>query len=204
MEEIVLFDFIRNNYPRFTLNEIKRAFQLLVSNKLDTNKEHYDSFSPKYFSAVIESYREEAEMLRKLVDSKISQKEAENRIENTGEIDWSEEWEKVKNMAYNGEINSIFLSDALYNWMDRNNMITLSAKEKWQMVYQSAIIYRMELQKDNPIPSAEIREIYNKLDNGTWVDDPDIATTVRIMAKKECIKIEAYKSILSTKNNINE
>lgn len=193
-EDLVMFDFMRIEYPRFTLQEVKRAFQMLIRRQLEANQEHYGLFSCKYFAEVMNAYREEAIHLRKEIEQK-SITEPPKSIENTGPVDWSEDWDKVKQMAREGEINALYITDALYNWIDKQGLITISAKEKWQMIYQAAIIYRMELQHENPLPNADIRTKLDLLDNGKWKDDPDIATRVWIMAKKECVKIEAFKAV---------
>lgn len=168
---------------------------MLINNQLEAEKEHYGLFSCKYFAEVMNAYREEAIHLRKETGIGKWAEEPQKSIENTGPVDWSEEWNKVKVMAREGEINSLYLTDALYNWMDKQGLVTISVKEKWQMVYQAAIIYRMELQHENPIPNMEVKAKLDLLDNGKWKDDADIATRVWIMAKKECIKIEALKAV---------
>jgi hypothetical protein len=122
-------------------------------------------------------------------------KKPEKPVETTGEVDWSEDWEKIKQMAREGEINGLFITDALYGWMDKQGLITMTPKEKWQMVYEAAIIHRMELQHDHPIPNKDVKAKLWKLDDGTWKEDHDLHSAVWLRAKKECVKLEAFKAI---------
>lgn len=190
-----MFDYMRSEYPRFTLQEVKRAFQLLIKDQLEAEKEHYGLFSCKYFSEVMEAYREEAVHLRKETGIGKWAIEPQKKIESPGPVDWSEDWEKIKQMAREGEINALFITDAIYGWLDKQGLITMTPKEKWQMVYQAAIIHRMELQHDHPIPNKEVKAKLWKLDDGTWKEDPDLHSAVWLRAKKECVKLEAFKAI---------
>lgn len=61
----VIEDYIRTTYPFFTIQEMRIAFKMAVQGKLDCNIEHYEKFSPKYISGVMNAYKLKANQVRK-------------------------------------------------------------------------------------------------------------------------------------------
>jgi hypothetical protein len=60
----VLEDWIRSEYGGFTINEIKVAFKQMVANDF---LDHYQNFSPAYFSQVMDRYKKKANEVRKMM-----------------------------------------------------------------------------------------------------------------------------------------
>ena len=61
----VIEDFIRSTYPFFTIQEMRIAFKMAVQGKFDCNIEHYEKFSPKYISGIMNAYKLKANQVRK-------------------------------------------------------------------------------------------------------------------------------------------
>lgn len=61
----VIEDFIRTTYPFFTIQEMRIAFKMAVQGKFDCNIEHYEKFSPKYISGIMNAYKAKANQVRK-------------------------------------------------------------------------------------------------------------------------------------------
>jgi hypothetical protein len=61
----VIEDFIRTTYPFFTIQEMRIAFKMAVQGKFDCNIEHYEKFSPKYISGIMNAYKIKANQVRK-------------------------------------------------------------------------------------------------------------------------------------------
>ena len=61
----VIEDFIRTTYPFFTIQEMRIAFKMAVQGKFDCNIEHYEKFSPKYISGIMNAYKTKANQVRK-------------------------------------------------------------------------------------------------------------------------------------------
>lgn len=55
-QKLVLFDFVKNELGRYTLDEVKTAFKLAVSDKLSVKGESYQNFSCGFFSGVMSAY----------------------------------------------------------------------------------------------------------------------------------------------------
>lgn len=64
---MVIEDYIRSSYPYYSINEFVNAFKLAVQGKLDCSVEHYERFSPKYISQIINSYKQKANEVRKMM-----------------------------------------------------------------------------------------------------------------------------------------
>jgi hypothetical protein len=60
----ILEDWIRTEYGYFTINEVKVAFKQMVANDFI---EHYQNFSPAYFSQVMDRYKKKANEVRKMI-----------------------------------------------------------------------------------------------------------------------------------------
>ena len=60
----ILEDWIRSEYANFTINEIKVAFKQMVANDFI---DHYQNFSPAYFSQVMDRYKKKANEVRKMI-----------------------------------------------------------------------------------------------------------------------------------------
>jgi hypothetical protein len=60
----LLEDWIRSQYGNFTINEIKVAFKQMVANDFI---DHYQNFSPAYFSQVMDRYKKKANEVRKMM-----------------------------------------------------------------------------------------------------------------------------------------
>ena len=60
----ILEDWIRSEYGNFTINEIKVAFKQMVANNFI---DHYQNFSPAYFSQVMDIYKKKANEVRKMI-----------------------------------------------------------------------------------------------------------------------------------------
>jgi hypothetical protein len=60
----ILEDWIRTEYGYFTINEVKVAFKQMVANDFI---DHYQNFSPAYFSQVMDRYKKKANEVRKMI-----------------------------------------------------------------------------------------------------------------------------------------
>jgi hypothetical protein len=67
-----LHAFIVENYGGHTVAEIRLAFKMAITGKLDLplkDVKHYENFSPMYFSTIMEAYRRWARQAKEVVDA---------------------------------------------------------------------------------------------------------------------------------------
>lgn len=58
LQKMVLIEFIESEFAWMTPEEMKLAFKMAVAGKLDVEINHFQNFSPVYFAAVANAYRE--------------------------------------------------------------------------------------------------------------------------------------------------
>jgi hypothetical protein len=56
--KVMLFRHIINTCGNLTINEVLKAFQMGVTGEIDVDMNHYQNFSPLYFSTVVNAYTE--------------------------------------------------------------------------------------------------------------------------------------------------
>lgn len=77
-EKAVLLEYIFENYGGHTPDEIKLAFKMAISGKLNLEPKEvkcYENFSPLYFTTIMDAYREWAREQIKLLPKPIEKRE---------------------------------------------------------------------------------------------------------------------------------
>ena len=101
----VIEDFIRTTYPFFTIQEMRIAFKMAVQGKFECNIEHYEKFSPKYISGIMNAYKSKANQVRKNIppppDPPVKQLTEDEIVEFT-----KNEWLKGKREDFNMVFNA--------------------------------------------------------------------------------------------------
>jgi hypothetical protein len=99
----VLEDWIRTEYGNFAINEVKVAFKQMVANDFI---EHYQNFSPAYFSQVMDRYKKKANELRKIIpEEKV---EAIPHLTDLDIIDYSyQEYKLLENRTFDRVFNPL-------------------------------------------------------------------------------------------------
>jgi hypothetical protein len=128
------FDFLKfylvNNFGSHTAAEIRLAFDLAVSNRLELGESGatcYENFSCEYVGRIMSAYRKWAEIQHKDLPNNPPAALLEYRMPR---IDWAEEWELLKEAAKNGTIEKVIIVTPLYDWLVENGLINLTGPEK--------------------------------------------------------------------------
>jgi len=107
----VLEDWIRSEYGGFTINEIKVAFKQMVANDF---LDHYQNFSPAYFSQVMDRYKKKANEVRKMMPQE--RVEAIPHLTDLEIIDYSyQEYKVLENRTYDRLFNPLSVFTKLNN-----------------------------------------------------------------------------------------
>jgi hypothetical protein len=107
----VLEDWIRSEYGGFTINEIKVAFKQMVANDF---LDHYQNFSPAYFSQVMDRYKKKANEVRKMMPQE--RVEAIPHLTDLEIIDYSyQEYKVLENKTYDRLFNPLSVFTKLNN-----------------------------------------------------------------------------------------
>jgi hypothetical protein len=99
----VLEDWIRSEYGNFTINEVKVAFKQMVANDFI---DHYQNFSPAYFSQVMDRYKKKANQIRKMIPQE--RQEAIPHLTDLEIIDYSyQEYKLLENRTFDKLFNPL-------------------------------------------------------------------------------------------------
>jgi len=99
----VLEDWIRTQYGYFTINEVKVAFTQMVANDFI---DHYQNFSPAYFSQVMDKYKKKANEIRKMIPQE--RVEAIPHLTDLEIIDYSyQEYKLLENRTFDRLFNPL-------------------------------------------------------------------------------------------------
>ena len=103
-EYSIIEDFIRTSYPMFTIQEFRIAFKLATLGKLDCNVEHYEKFSGKFISQIMNAYKSKANDVRKQIKP-INElpvpKLTEDEIVDFTRNDWNNSYKTDFNKVFN-------------------------------------------------------------------------------------------------------
>jgi hypothetical protein len=99
----ILEDWIRTEYGNFTINEVKVAFKQMVANDFI---DHYQNFSPAYFSQVMDRYKKKANEIRKMIPQEREQ--AVPHLTDLEIIDYSyQEYKLLENRTFEKVFNPL-------------------------------------------------------------------------------------------------
>ena len=99
----ILEDWIRTEYGNFTINEVKVAFKQMVANDFI---DHYQNFSPAYFSQVMDRYKKKANEVRKMIPQE--RVEAIPHLTDLEIIDYSyQEYKLLENRTFDKLFNPL-------------------------------------------------------------------------------------------------
>jgi len=107
----ILEDWIRTEYGGFTINEVKVAFKQMVANDFI---DHYQNFSPAYFSQVMDRYKKKANEVRKMMPQEREQ--AIPHLTDLEIIDYSyQEYRVLENRTFDRLFNPLSVFTKLHN-----------------------------------------------------------------------------------------
>ena len=113
----ILEDWIISEYGYFTINEVKVAFKQMVANDFI---DHYQNFSPAYFSQVMERYKKKANEVRKMIPQE--RVEAIPHLTDLEIIDYSyQEYKLLENRTF----------DKLFNPLSVFTKLNATGIKKW-------------------------------------------------------------------------
>jgi hypothetical protein len=125
----VIEDFIRSTYPFFTIQEMRIAFKMAVQGKFDCNIEHYEKFSPKYISGIMNAYKSKANQVRKNIppppDQPVKQLTDQEIVDFT-----KEDWLNGKREDF----NRVFNADKVFKILLKQGKLTFTQDQILQTI----------------------------------------------------------------------
>jgi hypothetical protein len=124
----MLANFIKEHFPSFNAFDLKECINLIATQSLETDAEHYGKLSPIYVSKVLKAYQDYKntavfkvrENIEKLKEAEVVPMPNEERIANFKKLLKIAKGENVQGLTY------IDSGDSLYNFIKFNKLIPLS------------------------------------------------------------------------------
>ena len=124
----MLANFIKEHFPTFNAFDLKECINMLASQSLETDAEHYGKISPIYVSKVLKAYQEHKnnvvfkvrENIEKLKEAEAIPMPNEERIANFKKLLTIAKGENTQGLTY------IDSGDSIYNFVKHNKLIALS------------------------------------------------------------------------------
>lgn len=163
LEMEVIEDYIRTTYPFFTVQEMRIAFKLAVQGRLECNTDHFEKFSPKYISQIMNAYKAKANYIRK--NMPVKEEEAPIKQLTDDEI-----IDFTKNDWLNGkreDFNRVFNADKVFHLLLKQGKLKFSPEDILETIktVREDNLYR--LNRMNPI---EAKEFSKKIKNEDFID----------------------------------
>jgi hypothetical protein len=185
-ETAVLIQHIETNYGGHTVAEIKLAFDMAISGKLDVDATCYENFSCLYFSKIMGVYREWAIEEHKQLESKQPIHQIEYKEDMSA--DAMQQWfEATAKKIRAGELLVDFVPLMLYEYMDENGNISATKEQKYEYL-QRAADYRLgqlqaDVEKNDSTNNRWRLSTFISQKNRGYFEN-DEADTVKSLAKK--------------------
>lgn len=141
-EKAVLIAHIVTEYGNHTLEEIKLAFDMAISGKLNLEQKDitcYENFSCLYFSNIMTAYRIWAKEVYKFIKPVSKMIEEKKSIEYDEMIEWINEWASKENI----DIELIPLQ--FYDFLVGANLLAIPNKEKWEYLGKATAQIKVKL-----------------------------------------------------------
>lgn len=147
-EKAVLLNHVWKEYGGHTTAEIRLAFDMAISRKLDLEEKEipcYENFSCLYFSTVMTAYRKWAVEEYKQTKTAPALPAA---VEDTSDVAMRDWMGEIKGRVKAGKQPMTFMPLSLYDWMDKKGLITASREEKAGYLVKAAEYRQGQLNQD--------------------------------------------------------
>jgi hypothetical protein len=192
----VEFDFIKiylvKNFGRHTPDEIRLAFDLAVSNKLELGESGakcYENFSCEYVGRIMSAYRVWAENEYKNLPATVKEPIALLGYD-PPRIDWQVEWVEIVHEAKAGRIDKVIIMTPLYDWLVEHGYLSLTGPEK-RTLYNSArsslITELNEVKQTGKLSYEQDQKLSNLLAEN-WIKDESLKVSLQNRAKILAVK----------------
>ena len=158
----VIEDYIRTTYPYFTIQEMRIAFKMAVQGKFDCNIEHYEKFSPKYISGIMNAYKSKANQVRKNIPPPPEQPVKELTEDEIVEFTKSE-WLSGKREDF----NRVFNADKVFMILLKQKKLSFTQD---QILETIKVVREDNLYRLNRMHPKDAKEYMKKIKNEDFIE----------------------------------
>lgn len=162
-EFIVIEDFIRTSYPKYTIQEFVIAFKMAVQGKLDCSTEHYEKFSPKFIGQVMAAYTKKAIEVRKMIKPIINEIEPTKLTDEQIVSFTQKEWiESARN-----DFNKVFNADKVFGILLKQGKLKFEPDEMLQII---RLVREDNMMRMNKLYGEDAKEFRKKMKDDDFID----------------------------------
>ena len=162
LEMEVIEDYIRTTYPYFTVQEMRIAFKMAVQGRFDCNTDHYEKFSPKYISQIMNAYKTKANEIRRNIppppEPPIKQLTEEEIVEFT-----KNEWLTGKREDF----NRVFNADKVFSILLKQGKLKFTPE---QILETIKVVREDNLYRLNRLNPIEAKEFTKRIKNEDFIE----------------------------------
>lgn len=151
VEKAVLIEHIITNYGNHTPMEIKLAFDMAISGKLDDLDKKgniidldincYENFTCLYFSKIMSSYRRWARQTHNQLKKDYPKMVAEKlTLSDMEKAEWIMEWKQKDDIILE------LIPLVFYDWMAEKNLLKITKEDKWRYTEKATASVKAQLQ----------------------------------------------------------
>jgi hypothetical protein len=162
MELDIIEDYIRTTYPHFTINEFRIAFKMAVQGRFDCNTDHFEKFSPKYISQIMNAYKAKANEVRKNIppphEPPVPQLTDDQIVEFT-----KNEWLNGKREDF----NKVFNADKVFAILLKQKKLNFTPEE---ILYTIKVVREDNLQRLNKMHPLDAKQFSKSIKNEDFIE----------------------------------
>jgi hypothetical protein len=152
---VVIEDFIRTSYPKYTIQEFRVAFKMAVQGKIDCSTEHYEKFSPKFIGQVMYAYTKKANEVRKMVKPILSPIEPPKLTDEEIVSFTQKEWlESARN-----DFNRVFNADKVFGILLKEGKLKFEPSEILEIINTVRLDNQYRLNKMSVLEGKEFSKL---------------------------------------------
>jgi len=162
-EMLIIEDFIRTSYPKYTVQEFRVAFKMAVQGKLDCSTDHYEKFSPKFIGQVMYAYTKKANEVRKNLKPILSAIEPPKLTDDDIVSFTQKEWlESSRN-----DFNKVFNADKVFAILLKQGKLSFEPEEMLKIIQA---VRQDNQYKLNKMYGQDAKEFSKLIKDDTFVD----------------------------------
>jgi len=162
-EMVVIEDFIRTSYPKYTVQEFRIAFKMAVQGKIDCSTEHYEKFSPKFIGQVMYAYTKKANEVRKMVKPILKEIEPPKLTDEEIVLFSQKEWlESARN-----DFNRVFNADKVFGILLKDGKLKFEPSEMLEIIKTVRLDNQYRLNKMSVLDGKEFSKL---IKDDTYLD----------------------------------
>lgn len=138
-EKTFLIEFIKRNFGGHTCEEIKLAFEMAASGRLEVDSRHFENFSCEYVGRILTAYRGWAKNVY------VPKKEEVKELPPT-QTDWGKVWADYKERAKTQDIYGMIIILPVIDWLELNGYFDhLTADDERKLIAKAQYDLSQEL-----------------------------------------------------------